>query len=121
MTALTQEKPVTTPEATTPGPDLDEVLWQAWKAMEPPEGLHAEIFEGSIKVSPTGRFAHGQIANRLRRAVDRHLDEGEWAAYQDINVVHDRKVWIPDCSSRRKTPRRMSPMTASASRRPPST
>ncbi|WP_414505606.1 hypothetical protein [Streptomyces sp. NEAU-L66] len=34
MTALTQEKPVTTPEATTPGPDLDEVLWQAWKAME---------------------------------------------------------------------------------------
>lgn len=102
MTALAQEAPVTMPEITTPedtthGPDLDEVLWQAWKAMELPEGLRAEIIEGFIEVSPTGRFAHGQIANRLRRALDKHLDEGEWAAYQDINVVHDRKVWIPDC------------------------
>lgn len=77
--------------------DLDEVLWQAWKAMELPEGLRAEIIEGFIEVSPTRRFAHGQIANRLRRAIDKHLDEGEWAAYQDINVVDDRKVWYPDC------------------------
>ncbi|WP_330316666.1 Uma2 family endonuclease [Streptomyces platensis] len=102
MTALAQEAPVTmseitTPEDTTPGPELEEVLWQAWKAMELPEGLHAEIIEGFIEVSPTGRFAHGQVANRLRRAIDKHLDEEEWAAYQDINVVHDRKVWIPDC------------------------
>ncbi|RXS84436.1 Uma2 family endonuclease [Streptomyces sp. TM32] len=102
MTALAQEAPVTTsetttPEATTPGPELDEVVWQAWKAMELPEGFHAEIVEGSIEVSPTGRFAHGQIANRLRRAIDKHLDKGVHAAYQDMNVVHDRKVWIPDC------------------------
>ncbi|MFF8314202.1 Uma2 family endonuclease [Streptomyces lydicus] len=97
MTALAQEAPVTTPEITTPGPDLDEYLWQTWKAMELPEGLHAEIIEGSIEVSPTGRYAHGQIANRLRRAIDKHLGEGECAAYQDMNVVHDRKVWIPDC------------------------
>ncbi|MFI2186183.1 Uma2 family endonuclease [Streptomyces sioyaensis] len=102
MTALAQEAPVTTSETTTsettaPGPDLDEVLWQAWKAMELPEGFHAEIIEGSIEVSPTGRYAHGQIANRLRRAIDKHLDQGECAAYQDMNVVHDRKVWIPDC------------------------
>ncbi|MFG2864488.1 Uma2 family endonuclease [Streptomyces sioyaensis] len=102
MTALAQEAPVTmpeitTPEATPPGFDPDEVLWQAWKAMELPEGLRAEIIEGFIEVSPTGRFAHGQIANRLRRAIDKHLDQGECAAYQDMNVVHDRKVWIPDC------------------------
>ncbi|MFF8783495.1 Uma2 family endonuclease [Streptomyces sp. NPDC015125] len=92
MTALAPEAP-----GSTPGLDLDELLWQAWKAMELPEGLRAEIVEGFIEVSPTGRFAHGQIANQLRRAIDKHLDEGEWAAYQDMNIVHDRKVWIPDC------------------------
>ncbi|WP_232107944.1 MULTISPECIES: hypothetical protein [Streptomyces] len=34
--------------------NLDEVLWQAWKAMELPEGYRAEIIEGAIEVSPTG-------------------------------------------------------------------
>ncbi|MFE0376306.1 Uma2 family endonuclease [Streptomyces inhibens] len=102
MTALAQEAPVTTsqtttPEATTPEPDLDEVLWQAWKAMELPEGLRAEIIEGFIEVSPTGRYAHGQIANRLRDKLVMFLAESEYVARQDMNVVHDRKVWIPDC------------------------
>ncbi|MGX1851211.1 Uma2 family endonuclease [Streptomyces sp. NBC_01456] len=102
MTALAQEAPVTTPdittpETTTPGSALDEVLWQAWKAMELPEGFHAEIIEGSIEVSPTGRFAHGQIANCLRDKLVVFLAESEYVARQDMNVVHDRKVWIPDC------------------------
>lgn len=102
MTALAQEAPVTTsetttPEATTPEPDLDEALWQAWKAMELPEGLRAEIIEGFIEVSPTGRFAHGQIANRLRDKLVVFLAESEYVARQDMNIVHDRKVWIPDC------------------------
>ncbi|GAA3179418.1 MULTISPECIES: Uma2 family endonuclease [Streptomyces] len=92
MTALAHEAP----ETTTPGPDLDEVLWQAWKAMELPEGFHAEIIEGFIEVSPTGRYAHARIANRLRRALDAHLSGDAYAAYQDINIVHGRKVWIPD-------------------------
>ncbi|MGW1049472.1 hypothetical protein ACWD4N_03580 [Streptomyces sp. NPDC002586] len=39
-------------------PDLDEVLWLAWKAMELPEGYRAEIIEGAIEVSPTGRLSH---------------------------------------------------------------
>ncbi|MEU5546326.1 Uma2 family endonuclease [Streptomyces sioyaensis] len=109
MTALAQTAPVTTPEITTSedttyGPDLDEALWQAWKAMELPEGFHAEIIEGSIGVSPTGRFAHSQIANRLRRAIDKHLDEGAYAAYQDMNVVHEHKVWFPDCFVAPKDP-----------------
>jgi Uma2 family endonuclease len=100
MTALAHEVPTMSnlpemPESTS-GPDLDEVLWQAWRAMELPEGFHAEIVEGFIEVSPTGRYSHGQIANRLRRALDRHLDDSQYAALQDFNIVHGRKVWIPD-------------------------
>ncbi|MBE8478179.1 Uma2 family endonuclease [Streptomyces sp. 3R004] len=76
--------------------DLDEVLWQAWKAMELPEGYRAEIIEGAIEVSPTARRSHGLIANRVRRALDKFLDEGEYACHQDVNVIHKHKAWIPD-------------------------
>ncbi|WP_307841455.1 Uma2 family endonuclease [Streptomyces endocoffeicus] len=75
---------------------LDEVLWQAWKAMELPEGYRAEIIEGSIEVSRIGRRRHGVIANRLRRALTPHLTDGRSAAYQGGDVIHRRKVWIPD-------------------------
>jgi len=78
------------------GPDLDEVLWQAWKAMELPEGYRAEIIEGAIEVSPTGRVSHAQIANRVRRALDKFLDGSEYACHQDTDVIHKRKGWIPD-------------------------
>lgn len=47
MSALAHEAPY--------DPGLDEVLWQAWKAMDLPEGYRAEITEGAIEVSPTGR------------------------------------------------------------------
>nr|WSY53076.1 Uma2 family endonuclease [Streptomyces sp. NBC_00886] len=103
MTALAHERPETMPETRTEpvsppenGPELDEVLWQAWKAMELPEGYRAEIIEGAIEVSPTGRLCHAQIINRLRRALDRFLEDGEYACYQDANVIHKRKGWIPD-------------------------
>ena len=103
MTALAHERPETMPEIGTEsvspaenGPDLDEVLWQAWKAMELPEGYRAEIIEGAIEVSPTARRSHGQIANRVRRALDKFLDGGEYACHQDVNVIHKRKAWIPD-------------------------
>ncbi|MHA5054584.1 Uma2 family endonuclease [Streptomyces sp. SD15] len=76
--------------------DFDEVLWQAWKAMELPEGYRAEIIEGAIEVSPTARRSHMQVTNRVRRALDRFLDGGEYASYQDGNVIHQRKAWIPD-------------------------
>ncbi|MFB6517393.1 Uma2 family endonuclease [Streptomyces sp. NPDC056401] len=76
--------------------DLDDVRWQAWKAMELPEGYHAEIIEGFIEVSPTGRSSHSQIANRLRRALDRFLDRSEFAAFQATHVIQARKAWIPD-------------------------
>ncbi|MFC9229057.1 Uma2 family endonuclease [Streptomyces decoyicus] len=92
MTALVYEAP----EATMPRPDRDEYLWQTWKAMELPEGLHAEIIEGSIEVSPTGRYSHGQIANLLRDTLVVFLADSEYVARQDMNVVHERKVWIPD-------------------------
>ncbi|MFF7699383.1 Uma2 family endonuclease [Streptomyces lydicus] len=103
MTALAQEAPVTTPEittpeTTTPGPDLDEVLWQAWKAMELPEGFHAEIIEGSIEVSPTGRHSHSRTSFQLRRQLTQYLDKtsSAYAVTNDTNIIHGRKVWIPD-------------------------
>ncbi|MGW7248168.1 Uma2 family endonuclease [Streptomyces decoyicus] len=103
MTALAQEAPVTmpeitTPEDTTPGPELDEVLWQAWKAMELPEGFHAEIIEGSIEVSPTGRHSHSRISFQLRRLLTQYLDKqsSAYAVTNDTNIIHGRKVWIPD-------------------------
>ncbi|GGN25487.1 Uma2 family endonuclease [Streptomyces fuscichromogenes] len=99
MTALAHERPKTMSEASAAivnVPDLDEVLWQAWKAMELPDGYRAEIIEGAIEVSPTGRLTHAQITNRLRRALDRFLDGGEHACHQDTNVIHKRKGWIPD-------------------------
>ena len=78
------------------GPSLDEALWQVWKAMDPPEGYRAEIIEGAIELSPTARRSHMLIANRVRRALDRFLDGGEYACYQDGNVIHNRRAWIPD-------------------------
>ncbi|MFD8326888.1 Uma2 family endonuclease [Streptomyces lydicus] len=63
---------------------------------ETPRGLHAEIIEGSIEVSPTDRYSHGQITNLLRDKLVVFLADREYVARQDMNVVHERKVWIPD-------------------------
>ncbi|MCX5406662.1 Uma2 family endonuclease [Streptomyces sp. NBC_00335] len=97
MTALAHETlEAVMPKVATPPSDLDDVLWQAWKAMELPEGYHAEIVEGFIEVSPTGRYSHGRTVNRLRDQLVAFLAGGEFAARQDMNVIHKRKVWIPD-------------------------
>lgn len=98
MTALAEEvAPVVTDEPVSePDFDLDEVLWQAWKAMDLPEGYRAEIIEGAIEVSPTGRRRHGVLVNRLRRVLDAHLSGSGYAAHQDVNVIHRHKSWIPD-------------------------
>ncbi|MFG2501406.1 Uma2 family endonuclease [Streptomyces sp. NPDC048441] len=93
MTALAHE---VTPVVNNPVSDLDEVLWQAWKAMDLPEGYRAEIIEGAIEVSPTGRRRHAVLISRLRRALDAHLVGSDYVAHQDANVIHRRKVWIPD-------------------------
>ncbi|MFD0257695.1 Uma2 family endonuclease [Kitasatospora indigofera] len=77
-------------------PGLEEVLWQAWKTLELPDGYRAEIVEGFIEVSPTGRRNHARIANRLRDALVLFLVDSGSAAYQDTNVLHGRKVFIPD-------------------------
>ena len=76
--------------------DLDEGLWQVWKAMELPEGYRAEIIEGAIEVSPTGRFVHAQVVNRLRDALAIFLKGGEYGAWNDTNAIHARRAWIPD-------------------------
>lgn len=97
MTALAHEVPPAAPEEEPePGPGLDEVLWDVWKAMELPEGYRAEIIEESIEVSPTGRRRHAVVINRLRRALEAHLADGDHAAYQDGNVIHGRTVLLPD-------------------------
>ncbi|MFE9632365.1 Uma2 family endonuclease [Streptomyces sp. NPDC006463] len=91
MTALAHE-------AATPHSDLDEALWLAWQAAvdKLPEGFHAEIIEGSIEVSPTGRYSHGETANDLRDSLVVFLAGSGFAARQVMNVIHRRKVWIPD-------------------------
>ncbi len=101
MTALAHEAPTTmeVPEAMpedVPSLGLDEALWQAWKSLELPEGYHAEIVEGFIEVSPTGRASHARVINRLRRALERHLESSEYAVHHDWNVIHERKAWVPD-------------------------
>ncbi|MFD4246413.1 Uma2 family endonuclease [Streptomyces sp. NPDC058525] len=54
------------------------------------------MVEGFIEVSPTGRYSHGRIANRLRDELVVFLAQGDCRARQDMIVVHKRKVWIPD-------------------------
>ncbi|MFI0739858.1 Uma2 family endonuclease [Streptomyces sp. NPDC021100] len=94
MTALAHEViPVADDE---PVADLDTFLWETWKAMDLPEGYRAEIIEGSIEVSPTGRVRHGVLINRLRRRLESHLEGGEHAVHHDLNLIHQGKVWIPD-------------------------
>ncbi|GGT27101.1 Uma2 family endonuclease [Streptomyces chromofuscus] len=93
MTALAEE--VAPVVADQPVSDLDEVLWQAWKAMDLPEGYRAEIIEGAIEVSPTGRRRHTVLIGRLRRALDAHLASSGYAAHHDGNVIHRHKSWIP--------------------------
>lgn len=99
MTALAHERPETMSEAQAESlnvSDPDEGLWQVWKAMELPEGYRAEIIEGAIEVSPTGRFAHAQVVNRFRDALAIFLKDSEYGAWNDTNVIHARRAWIPD-------------------------
>lgn len=93
MTALAHE---VTPVVDNPVSDLDGILWQAWKAMDLPEGYRAEIIEGAIEVSPTGRRRHTVLINRLRDLLVVHLRGGDYAAYQDGNILYRRKCWVPD-------------------------
>ncbi|MET8751095.1 Uma2 family endonuclease [Streptomyces sp. NPDC004667] len=88
MSALAHEAPC--------DPGLDEVLWQAWKAMDLPEGYRAEIIEGAIEVSPTGRRRHGVLTNRLRWLLEAHLGDTGLRVFQDVNVIRGRKVCVPD-------------------------
>ncbi|GAB2957668.1 hypothetical protein GCM10023080_016540 [Streptomyces pseudoechinosporeus] len=103
MTALAHERPETMTEIRTEpvcvpenGPSLDEVVWQAWKAMELPEGYRAEIIEGAIEVSPTGRYSHGNVINLLRDELVLFLRDGDFVARNDINVFHEGSALVPD-------------------------
>lgn len=103
MTALAAERPKTLPDTRTDSvpsatglPEDDEVLWQAWKAMELPEGYRAEIIEGAIEVSPTGRYSHTETINLLRDELVVFLRGGDFVVRNDGNVIHEGQVWIPD-------------------------
>ncbi|NEC89641.1 Uma2 family endonuclease [Streptomyces sp. SID12501] len=85
------------PVMTTNEPaSVDEILWETWKAMELPEGYRAEVIEGVIEVSSTGRRRHAVLISRTRRALETHLFGGDYVAHQMIHVIHRRKSWIPD-------------------------
>ncbi|MFB7613194.1 Uma2 family endonuclease [Kitasatospora sp. NPDC056181] len=87
MTALVAEETVV---------DLDQALWQVWKAMDVPEGFRAEIIEGAIEMSPTGGHRHFSVNRRLSRALDRHLTGSGLGPAQDGNVIAGLKVLVPD-------------------------
>ena len=37
--------------------DLDQALWQVWKAMDVPQGFRAEIIEGPSRCHPLAEIA----------------------------------------------------------------
>ncbi len=94
MAALAHEAP----EDTMPGPDRDEYLWRTWKAMELPEGLHAEIIEGALEVSPTGRHRHSKTSRAFRRELGKFLEaqSSDYITDNDMNVMQGFEVVIPD-------------------------
>jgi hypothetical protein len=94
MTVLAHEVIPVTDDKPVSG--LDEILWQTWRSLDLPEGYRAEIIEGSIEVSPTGRRRHMVLINRLRRMLETHLEGGDQAVWHDGNVIHRQKCWIPD-------------------------
>ncbi|MFJ4617546.1 Uma2 family endonuclease [Streptomyces sp. NPDC088812] len=64
--------------------------------MELPEGYRAEIIEGALEVSPTGRYSHSQIIFLLREALRDHLRRGDLAVRSGTNVIHEGSAWVPD-------------------------
>ncbi|MFJ9447774.1 Uma2 family endonuclease [Kitasatospora sp. NPDC101235] len=76
--------------------NLDQLLWQAWKSMDVPEGFRAEIIEGTITLSPTGGTRHFTVNRRLGRALHDYLSGSGYGPAQDGNIVADLKVFIPD-------------------------
>ncbi|MED7950637.1 Uma2 family endonuclease [Kitasatospora sp. NPDC058201] len=76
--------------------DLDQALWQVWRAMDVPEGFHAEIIEGAIQMSPAGGARHMTVNRRILLALHDHLRGTGWAPGNDGNVISGLKVTIPD-------------------------
>ncbi|MER7579797.1 Uma2 family endonuclease [Kitasatospora sp. NPDC097691] len=76
--------------------NLDQLLWQAWKSMDVPDGFRAEIIEGTITLSPTGGVRHFTVNRRLGRALYDHLRGTGYGPAQDGNVIAGLKVLIPD-------------------------
>ncbi|MGW6915495.1 Uma2 family endonuclease [Kitasatospora sp. NPDC054939] len=76
--------------------NVDQALWQAWKALDVPEGIRAEIIEGAIAMSPTGGHRHFSVNRRVSRALSRYLEGTGYGPGQDGNVIAGLKVMIPD-------------------------
>jgi Uma2 family endonuclease len=76
--------------------DLDQALWQVWKAMDVPQGFRAEIIEGAIEMSPTGGIRHFTVNRNLSHALYEHLQGSGYTSGQDGNVIHGLKVLVPD-------------------------
>ena len=76
--------------------DLDQALWQVWKAMDVPQGFRAEIIEGAIEMSPTGGNRHLTVNRRLYRSLHEYLKGSGHGPANDGNVIHGLKVLIPD-------------------------
>lgn len=60
-------------------------------AMRLPEGYRAEIVEGVIEVSPTRHFSPSQVVNCLRDVLAIFLQDSEYGAWNDTNVIHPHR------------------------------
>ncbi|MFJ9838919.1 Uma2 family endonuclease [Kitasatospora sp. NPDC101155] len=76
--------------------NLDQVLWQAWKSMDAPEGFHAEIIEGTITLSPTVGTRHFAVNRPVLHGLYGNLRGSDWTSGNVCNIIHGLKVLIPD-------------------------
>ncbi|MEV7190807.1 Uma2 family endonuclease [Streptomyces sp. NPDC093510] len=74
-----------------------DVLLQAWRELDVPEGWHAEIDEGQIAWVPPPHRHHNGIADALQRVLYRSAPD-ELGVYQTLglHIAPLGKLYVPD-------------------------
>ncbi|MEV0259450.1 Uma2 family endonuclease [Streptomyces sp. NPDC050732] len=82
---------------TAPDPRSWDVLLQAWRELDVPEGWHAEIDEGQIALVPPPHRHHNGIADALQRVLYRSTPD-ELGVYQTLglHIAPLGKLYVPD-------------------------
>ncbi|MFE0423955.1 Uma2 family endonuclease [Streptomyces sp. NPDC058953] len=76
---------------------LWDLLLDTWRELDVPEGWHAEIGEGRIRLVSPRHAQHNRITAKLQRALLTVLPT-EWEIFQTlgIQIVASEKLCIPD-------------------------